>query len=152
MAATTMLLNDDNYAYRNKLARAEEDVRVVGRPLAVPQDTSTRPCGRLVVDAVLTAPEAGVSAAAHTCAALGQPAPAEGGALPSGPAHDLTMWDAGSGRLLARLRGHTGHRTGLAYSADGACIARCSGEGSCRVWQFSCIHDLMAKHEGAAEL
>eukprot|EP00873_Tetraselmis_striata_P005047 jgi/Tetstr1/425311/TSEL_015761.t1 len=44
------------------------------------------------------------------------------------------------------------HTHGAALGADGTCISSCSDDGSCRVWQVSCIQGHLAKHEGAAEL
>jgi WD40 repeat protein len=47
----------------------------------------------------------------------------------------VRLWDAGSGRLLATLAGHTGGVWGLALSADGRLLASGGGDGMVRLWE-----------------
>jgi len=58
------------------------------------------------------------------------------------------LWEAGTGRLLATLRGHTGAVWGVALSADGGLLASSSYDGTVRLWETStgeCVRTLMAE-------
>ncbi|MGH3012196.1 MAG: toll/interleukin-1 receptor domain-containing protein [Gaiellaceae bacterium] len=48
---------------------------------------------------------------------------------------DLRIWDAGSGRELAVLGGHSDQATTVAFNEDGTHVASGSDDGSARVWE-----------------
>jgi WD40 repeat protein len=57
----------------------------------------------------------------------------------------VRLWETGSGRLLATLRGHTGGVWGVALSADGQLVASGSFDGTVRLWEAqrgSCLRTL----------
>ena len=50
---------------------------------------------------------------------------------------DVGIYDAGSGRGLAQLHGHTGAIRDIAFSPDGSHLATASDDGTARIWRAS---------------
>ena len=60
----------------------------------------------------------------------------------------MRLWEAGSGRLLATLQGHTGGVFGMALSADSQLVASGSFDGTVRLWEAksgTCLRTLRAE-------
>jgi WD40 repeat protein len=53
------------------------------------------------------------------------------------------VWDAGTGRGLLTLSGHSGEVKSVAWSPDGKRLASASNDGTVQVYAMD-IHDLMA--------
>jgi hypothetical protein len=57
-----------------------------------------------------------------------------GGLSPAAERRGLRLWDTGTGRSMAVLRGHPGAVWGVSWSADGEPIATCGTDGTVRLW------------------
>ncbi|MEI6505094.1 MAG: serine/threonine-protein kinase [Planctomycetota bacterium] len=68
----------------------------------------------------------------------------------TGEEHELRVWSAADGQLIASLPGHATAVTAVAYSSDGRQIAEGTTNGHIRLWNtqtFTCEQDLMG-HDG----
>jgi WD40 repeat protein/tRNA A-37 threonylcarbamoyl transferase component Bud32 len=62
---------------------------------------------------------------------------------PDPDASEARVYDAADGRMVARLRGHTGPIRALAVSPDGARIASASQDGTVKIWDTSPGRELL---------
>jgi WD40 repeat protein len=54
-----------------------------------------------------------------------------------GAGNDVVMWDAASGRRLARFKGHKSRVTSVALSPDGRLLLSGSKDGTARIWSIA---------------
>jgi WD40 repeat protein len=64
----------------------------------------------------------------------------------------IRIWDAGSGRLLFRLEGHTAWVSSLAFSRDGQHLISAASDQSIRIWNTSTWTEMQVLHGHSDEV